>query len=148
MTDETKTRCVLIPCSGRETWAVPQNCLAEIITVSSSSENPPEEVTWRELQVPVLDFGRDGSEAWREPRVGTGLVAIFLGLAGEGCEYWGVAVRGRGLTIATLTEAEVADAPDEALEHAAGAFRHGNALYQVPDLDGLQKKLADSQKVA
>jgi len=127
---------------------VPQNCLAEILTVSSDSDTPPEAVSWRGVDVPVMDFGADGAAPWREARVGTGLVAVFLGLKGENCEYWGVAVRGQGLSIAALSPREVADVEDEVAEHASAAFRYREGLYQVPDLDGLQKTLAASMSVA
>ena len=105
MTDNTKRWCVLIPCSSTETWAVPQNCLGEIVTLYTDSTRPPDEITWRGRTVPVLDFGSDDGSVWREPRRGAGLVAIFLGLKGEGCEYWGLAVRGQAPTHITTNGA-------------------------------------------
>ena len=107
MTNDTKQWCVLIPCSTTETWAVPQNCLAEIMTLNTDTALPPDEVNWRGRTVPVLDFGSDDGSLWREPHRGAGLVAIFLGLRGEGCEYWGVAVRGEGLKVVSLSPEEV-----------------------------------------
>mgnify|MGYP001819932595 CR=1 FL=1 len=144
MSEESATRCVLIPCSGQERWAVPQNCLAEIVTINADSDTPPAEVCWRNVTVPVLDFGSDGEVPWCEERGGTGLIAIFLGLAGEDCEYWGVALRGNGLAVASLSAGEVVDAPTRKCGHASAAFEYQGALYQVPDLDGLQKRLASS----
>jgi hypothetical protein len=146
--EDTTTRCVLIPCSTDEHWAVPQNCLAEITTVNADSEEPPETIDWRGREVPVIDFGAGCETPWSERRVGTGLVAIFLGLAGEGCEYWGVALRGNALAVANLAPDTVSDAPDRAVEHASGAFEYEGVLYQVPDLDGLQKKLAAARQTA
>ena len=145
MTDNTKRSCVLIPCSKTETWAVPQNCLGEILTLQSDSELPPEEVNWRDRVVPVMDFGSDDGSAWREPRRGTGLVAIFLGLKGEGCEYWGMAVRGEGLRVVSLSPEEVEDLPEQVGEHATAAFNYHGVLCQVPDLDGFQKTVAANQ---
>ena len=145
MTDNTKRWCVLIPCSKTETWAVPQNCLGEILTLQSDSELPPEEVNWRDRVVPVMDFGSDDGSAWREPRRGTGLVAIFLGLKGEGCEYWGMAVRGEGLRVVSLSPEEVEDLPEQVGEHATAAFNYHGVLCQVPDLDGFQKTVAANQ---
>lgn len=146
--DDSTTRCVLIPCATDEHWAVPQNCLAEITTINADSDEPPASIDWRGREVPVLDFGADCETPWCERRVGTGLVAIFLGLSGEGCEYWGVALRGNALAVASLSSDAVNDAPDQAVEHATGAFEYQGVLYQVPDLDSLQKKLAADQKVA
>ena len=52
-----------------------------------------------------------------------GLVAIFLGLKGEGCEYWGVAVRGEGLRVVSLSPEEVEDVPEQVQQHATAAFK-------------------------
>jgi hypothetical protein len=142
MTDNTARWCVLIPCSKTETWAVPQNCLGEIVTLQADSELPPDEVNWRDRVVPVLDFGSDDGSLWREPRRGTGLIAIFLGLKGEGCEYWGMAVRGEGLRVVSLSPEEVEDLPEQVSEHATAAFNYHGVLCQVPDLDGFQKTVA------
>lgn len=148
MSQESTTSCVLIPISSAENWAVPQNCLAEILTVNADAETPPESVSWRGREIPVLDFGAQGDARWNQERIGTGLVAVFLGLAGEGCEYWGVALRGEGLAIARLDSEQVTEAPDSVVEHASAAFRFQECVYQVPDLDGLQKKLAASVQAA
>ncbi|MEZ5503593.1 MAG: hypothetical protein R3E50_13380 [Halioglobus sp.] len=148
MSENTKRWCVLIPCSRTETWAVPQNCLAEIVTLYTDSDLPPDEVTWRGRTVPVLDLGSEDGSPWREQRRGAGLVAIFLGLKGEGCEYWGVAVRGRGLCVVSLLPEEVEDAPEAVGQHATAAFNFHGQLCQVPDLDRFQKQIAASQKVA
>lgn len=148
MTDDAKQWCVLIPCSSTETWAVPQNCLAEIMTLNVDTALPPDEVNWRGRTVPVLDFGSDDGSLWREPHRGTGLVAIFLGLRGEGCEYWGVAVRGEGLKVVSLAPEEVEDMPERASQHATAAFNFNGVLCQVPDLDSFQKKIAVTQQVA
>ena len=145
MTDKTKRWCVLIPCSKTETWAVPQNCLGEIVTLHTDSEMPPKEVSWRNRKVPVLDFGSEDGSAWQERRRGTGLVAIFLGLKGEGCEYWAVAVRGEGLRVVSLSADEVEDMPGQVVEYATAAFNFNGVLCQVPDLDNFQKNIAVSQ---
>jgi len=146
MSDDAMRSCVLIPCSTRESWAVPQVCLAEILTLQTAVESPPAEVEWRGCTVPVLDMGKDDEASWQEQR-GAGLVAIFLGLQGEGCDYWGVAVRGEGLVVEIVSPEEVSDAPDEVLPHATAAFRLNDVLYQVPDLDGFQRKLSVGSEV-
>ena len=148
MTENTKHWCVLLPISKTETWAIPQNCLGEIVTLHTGEEQPPGEVSWRNRMVPVLDLGGDDGSLWREPRRGTGLIAIFLGLKGEDCEYWGVAVRGGGLKAVSLGAEEVEDRPEDAAEYATAAFNYHGVLCQVPDLDRLQKKIAISQQVA
>jgi len=122
--------------------------LGEILTLQADSEIPPDEVSWRGRKVPVLDFGSDDGSRWQEPRRGTGLVAVFLGLKGEGCEYWGVAVRGEGLRVVSLSPDEVDDAPERISQHATAAFNYKGTLCQVPDLDSFQKQIAVSQRVA
>lgn len=148
MTENTKRWCVLIPCSNTETWAVPQNCLGEIMTVYTDSSSPPQEVDWRDRKVPVLDLGGDDESLWRESSRGAGLVAIFLGLKGEGCEYWGVAIRGRGLRVVGISPEEVEEAPECKQPHASAAFRFHGVLCQVPDLDSFQKEAGVSLQVA
>ena len=140
--------CILLPLSGSERWAVPQNALAEIVTLHSDSGDPPEELAWRGELVPVLDFGRDDDVPWRERVGGTGLVAVFLGLEGENCNYWGVAVRGKDLAVKRLLPDQVDDAPEEVVEHANAAFTLGEITYQVPDLVALQRRVAASTGAA
>jgi hypothetical protein len=132
----------LLPCAADQHWAVPQNALAEIVTLPGDDEQPPEELAWRGVSVPVLDFGRDDGSSWRERVGGTGLVAVFLGLEGERCDYWGVALRGAGLTVKRIAAADIVDAPDAVVEHATAAFTLGNTTYQVPDLVALQRQIA------
>jgi alanine racemase len=100
------------------------------------------------VNLPVLDFGDDDSSAWREHRSGTGLVAIFLGLEGEGCDYWGVAIRGEGLAVKRVATGEVKDSHEAVREHACAAFSLHGTVYQVPDLAALQKKITASQEMA
>jgi chemotaxis signal transduction protein len=127
---------------------VPQNCLAEILTLPTDVVQPPAEVTWRGRTVPVLDFGSEDGTVWRESGRGAGLVAIFLGLKGEGCEYWGVAIRGEGLRVVSLSPEEVEDVPEQVAQHATAAFNFNGVLCQVPDLESFQEKIAASRHVA
>lgn len=148
MSDDNLRWCVLIPCSNTEAWAVPQICLAEIYTHATEMEAPPEEIEWRDRKVPVLDLGAGDGDTWRETRRGSGLIAIFLGLEGEACEYWGVAIRGDGLTVAKVAPSAVEDLPDAIAAHATAAFRLDGSVYQVPDLGKVQKKLAEAREIA
>jgi len=146
--NETGHWCVLLPCSDTEFWAVPQNTLAEIVTLHTAGLRPPEQLHWRGATVPVLDFGHDDGSLWREPVGGTGLVAVFLGLEGEGCDYWATAVRGEGLAVRQISPDEVRDAPEAVLEHATSAFVLNGVTYQVPDLVALQRRIAVSMDAA
>jgi hypothetical protein len=146
--NENEQWCVLLPCSGTEFWAVPQNTLAEIVTLHDVGQRPPEQLYWRGVTVPVLDFGHDDGSPWREPVGGTGLVAVFLGLEGEGCNYWAMAVRGEGLAVRQISPEDVAEAPEAVLEHANSAFVLNGATYQVPDLVALQRRIAVSMQAA
>ena len=127
--------CVFLPCSEEETWAVPQNCLGEIITLHDVAEEPPEDINWRGHEVPVLDLDKDGSTPWRESHGGTGRVAIFLGLDGQPSSYWGLALRGEGLAMDTLLDDQLEALPEEEIvPHALGGFRARDKVYQIPDL--------------
>ncbi|MCX2977763.1 hypothetical protein [Candidatus Marimicrobium litorale] len=145
MTQDTTTWCVLIPCCTEETWAVPQQCLGEIVTVQSESDAPPAELDWRGQSVPVFDLGAVSGPAWREPRRGSGLVAIFVGLKGEACEYWGIPVRGKGLRMVSLAEDDVEDTPVPEGVNARAAFKFEGETYQVPDLECFQKQVVASR---
>ena len=142
MNEKARRWCVLIPCSSAETWAVPLNCLGEILTVHTESVAPPARLDWRGETLQVMDFGADEGAPWRDPSRGAGLVAVFLGLRGEGCAYWGIAVRGEGLRVVDLADEALEDVPEQLSDHAAAAFRFNGVLCQVPDLDGFQKQIA------
>lgn len=147
MTDDASRWCALLPCSDELALAVPQNCLAEIVTMHTARERPPESVRWRGESVPVIDFSPEHN-GWREERSGTGLLAIFRGLQGEGCEYWAVAVRGEGLKMKDISAEEIEDVPEEVLELATAAFRLDGKIYQVPDLTVLQQKITAGLEAA
>ncbi len=137
---ERKSRwCVVLPCGDNELWAVPQACLGEIVTLTPDGDTPPTEVEWRGVSVPVLDVARQHEAPWRDERIGTGMIAVILGLQGDDCPYWGVALRGSGLSQQQFFDDEMEDAPELMADHATAAFRVGDKLYQVPDLSGLQQ---------
>jgi hypothetical protein len=148
MSEHEPRWCVLLPCSAQERWAVPQNSLAEIVTIQGVGEHPPEQINWRGVDVPVLDLDEDGSTPWRDNEGGTGLVAVLLGLQGEGCAYWALALRGEGLSAQDIGGEQIEDLPDAALPHASAAFRLGGEVYQVPDLIALQRQIAQERSSA
>lgn len=148
MTDNEARWSVLLPCSDGLALAVPQNCLAEIVTLHAAREKPPEKIRWRNESVPVINFARDEESGWREEHGGSGLLAIFRGLQGEGCDYWAIAVRGEGLKVRNLAVENIEDAPEEVLEIATAAFTLDDRIYQVPDLTSLQQKIAASLEAA
>lgn len=148
MSENANRWCVLVPCSETQTWAVPLNCLAEIVTLHTDAQSPPSEVIWRDQTVPILDLGGNDGSHWRAASRGTGLLAIFLGLKGEGCDYWGLAVRGEGLRVVSLASEAVEDVPEQIQPHATAAFRFNDVLCQVPDLDSFQRSVAANQHVA
>jgi len=135
--DKPSRWCVLLPCSKGEIWAVPQNCLAEIVTLPAEDDEPPTEFTWREQAVTVLDLDEQHESPWRNARAGTGLVAVMLGLKDGAWEYCGVALRGEGLGMKDLAVELIEDAPDMALDCSLSAFRMAGEVYQVPNLQEL-----------
>ncbi len=140
MSDNDDRMCVLLPIGSRQHWAVPQACLAEILTLQSEGSQPPAQVTWRGQEIPVLDPEAEGDAPWLDASTGAGLLAVVLGEAGKGCDYWAVALRGRGLSVRQLVAEDCEDRPADALEHALAAFLLDETLYQVPDLPALQQQ--------
>lgn len=145
MSDKTTQWCVFLPCSAEELWALPQNCVAEIVTVPATGFGPPQEINWRGQAVPVLDLEADPERPWSD---GDGLIAVVLGLQGEGCDYWGVALRGDGLGMMDIATEEVEDSPQLAQERSVGAFRLAGCIYQIPDLLALQREITAGRLTA
>jgi hypothetical protein len=143
MSDVASRWCVFLPCSKDEIWAVPQNTMAEIVTVQDGAVNPPGHITWRGQEVPVLDLGEDGETPWRNPIGETGLIAVILGLRGQANDYWAVALRGDGLAVKNIVDEEIQDVPEKAMARSTAAFEMNNVVYQVPDLPELQKQVGE-----
>ena len=146
--DEQSQWCILLPCSESERWAVPQNALAEIVTLHPEEDQPPRELPWRGESVPLLDLGQDGQAPWRERSGGTGLVAVFLGLEGDGCRYWGLALRGEGLSVKCIAASAIEDTSEGLAVHATSGFALDGVTYQVPDLHALQRRVVDEAERA
>jgi hypothetical protein len=95
----------------------------------------------------VVDFGQLDPLPWREPRGGTGLVAVVLGQRDESCRYFGVAVRGGSLGVSKLVDEEIEDLPEAVLDYSSAAFRMHGTIYQVPDLLALQRAIGSGISV-
>lgn len=141
MTDASVRHCLFLPCSAAQVWAVPKNCLAEIVTLYNAGATPPASIEWRGHEVPVLDLDTAATARWQEPRARTGLIAVLLGIDGLGCRYLGVALRGQGLGLHAVPEGEVEECPEQVQPGASGAFRWQGVTYQVPDLLAIQAEL-------
>ena len=142
MSESAARMCVLLPLGGGQQWAVPQSCLAEILTLQPEGDEPPGSVSWRGVDVPVLDCGSASGSPWLDSRTGAGLVAVILGLGGQACDYWAVALRGGGLAVRRLEDDACEDQPEAVADHALAAFSLDGSLYQVPDLPALQQQAA------
>ena len=145
MSVDDRQWCIFLPCGNGDTWAVPQNAVAEIVTVEGHSSEPPKTIMWRGRNLPVVDPSTDKSTAWRDKYGRSGLVAVILGLEGEELEYWGVALRGEGLTIKDMRSETVEEAQDEAQERSLTAFRLNQHVVQIPDLAKMQHELQSTQ---
>ena len=66
-----------------------------------------------------------------------------LGLAGQGQDYWALAIRGEGLSVRQVQAQDCEDRPEEQLDYALAAFALGDVTYQVPDLPALQQRAQD-----
>jgi hypothetical protein len=140
--------CVLLPCSSQETWAVPQKCLAEIVTLPTEASSPPTELFWRGRDVPILDLDKGDEAPWRDSRAATGLIAVMLGLKGGSWEYYGVALRGGGLNMKDLSREQIEDVPELALKGSSAAFRMNGKVYQIPDMASLPERQGSQRSAA
>jgi len=136
-----KTMYVFLPCGENRCWVVPQNCLAEIVTLQAEHESPPNSIQWRGHTVPVIDYGVQQLGSWRD-NFGTGFIAVMLGLEGSELPVWGVLLR----PCAKLTSRRLADEDfqevqesDEALTFAT--FSYQDERYEVPHLENIQRTL-------
>lgn len=141
---EARNAYVLLPCSGTETWAVPQSCLGEIITVPAAGNRPPAQVNWRGSEIPVLDCGGGEGGTWRDPGGEAGLVAVLLALRDVPGACWGVALGNQGPARVELGSDVIEPLPDAVAEHALAAFRFAGEVCQVPDLAAWQAVLTAS----
>jgi len=148
MSKRSRPLYVLLPCSQEQSWAVPQACLGEIVTVNGADERPPANIAWRGGDVPVLDLGEAENFDWRDSRGSTGLVAVLLGLEQVEGQAWGVAVGSNGLAIREFDEEQVEELPQERAENATAAFRYDGVIYQVPDLGAWQQGVAQTHTAA
>lgn len=138
MSDPTDRMCVLLPCADGQHWAVPQSCLAEILTVPADGEVPPDQASWRGVDIPVIDIGQGGPVPWQNRRSGTGLIAVVVGIRGMGVDFWGVALRGGNLSVRKLDEQDCEDLPEAVADTSLAAFSLEGVIYQVPDLSAWQ----------
>ena len=145
MSIDERQWCIFLPCGKGETWAVSHNAVAEIVAVDAVGVEPPEQLMWRGNNLAVFDPGLGTGTPWREAPGSTGHVAVLLGLEGAALEYWGVALRGEGLTIKDLRREVIEEAQDRAKEHAVTAFRLHDQLVQIPDFAMMQHQLQFSQ---
>jgi hypothetical protein len=148
MNSANRSPYVLLPCSGSEAWAIPQNCLGEIVTVPDAQRQPPEHISWRGLEIPVLDRGLTETGAWRDSRGETGLVAVLLALGEAPGDCWGLAVSSEGPAIAEIAPDEIEEMPETVAENASSAFRFRGVIYQVPDLRAWQAAVAGKGQAA
>jgi len=148
MSDRSDRMCVLLPCSGDQRWAVPQSCLAEILTVPAGEGVPPDFVEWRGTEIPVLDIGAVGDVPWQNHRSGTGLIAVVVGIRGMGVDFWGLALRGGNLSVRKVEDRDCEDLPEAVLDHSLAAFSLDGVVYQVPDLTAWQGLAAQAASPA
>ncbi len=126
---------VALPCGPGRIWAVPRECVGEILTLATEPVELPDQVQWRGVPVPVID--PDPGEASAGPAA---LVAIILGLRDTPGGHWALALRGDGLGIQDIRAEEMEDEATAIEPGAVGAFRMRGVLYQVPDLPALQRR--------
>lgn len=133
MPNEPHVRCVLLPCSSGQTWAVPLNSVAEVV---ASGEVRSERLRWRGRELPVYPPPAAAEQSG-------GIYAVMLGLDDLAGDYWAVSLCNRALAYLLLTEADTAELAGDGSVNADAlpAFAVAGASCVVPDLADLQRSL-------
>ena len=126
--------CVLLPCRNGETWALPLNSIAELVTAAELSAG---RLCWRGLELPVYPLPTAADPAG-------GLYAVITGLQDLAGGYWAISLQDRGLKHRVLTADDLAepDPDDSAASAALAVFALAGDRCVVPDLGVLQVSLA------
>lgn len=124
--------CVLLPCRGGETWAVPLNSVAEVV---AGGEVRSERLRWRGRELPVY--------APAAVEQSGGIYAVMLGLDDLAGGFWAISLRNHALVYLPLTEADTTKLPKDGSVNAdaLAVFAVAGATCVVPDLAALQLSL-------
>ncbi|KRW61571.1 chemotaxis protein CheW [Pseudomonas sp. TTU2014-080ASC] len=137
---------LLIPLTDR-TLVLPNVAVAELIPYRAvqATEGLPGwflgQVAWRDLRLPLLSFeNASGGQSQVGP---TSRVAVINALGGrDTVKFIALLVQGIPRSVKLTPELPHSDAPLTALELAA--VQVGDTVAKIPDLLGLEQKLADA----
>lgn len=126
---EPPVRCVLLPCSSGETWAVPMNSVAEVV---ASGEIRSGRLRWRGRELPVY--------APAAVEQSGGVYAVMLGLDDLAGDFWAISLRNQALVYLPLIEADTTEPAKDDRVNVDGlaVFAVAGATCVVPDLAALQ----------
>ncbi|TLX53507.1 chemotaxis protein CheW [Stutzerimonas nosocomialis] len=137
---------LLVPLTDR-TLLLPNVAVAELIPYRAPqvSQGMPAwllgQVAWRDLSLPLLSFE---AASGGEPKVGQGArVAILNALGGrERVKF--IALLVQGIPRSVKVDASLARAETELAPLELDAVNLGDVIARIPDLVGLEQKLADA----
>lgn len=137
---------LLVPLADR-TLMLPNVALAELIPYRAPQVTPGlpawflGQVPWRDLQLPLLSFEAASNG---QPQIGPGVRVAVLNALGGRDQVKFIALLVQGIPRSLKVDGHLARANEPLAPLELDAVQLGEAVVKIPDLIGLEQKLADA----
>ena len=137
---------LLVPLADR-TLLLPNVALAELIPYRAPQATPGlpawflGQVAWRDLQLPLLSFEAASNG---QPQIGPGVRVAVLNALGGRDKVKFIALLVQGIPRSLKVDGHLARASEPLAPLELDAVQLGEAVVKIPDLIGLEQKLADA----
>ena len=137
---------LLVPLADR-TLLLPNVALAELIPYRAPQVTPGlpawflGQVAWRDLQLPLLSFEAASNG---QPQIGPGVRVAVLNALGGRDKVKFIALLVQGIPRSLKVDGHLARASEALAPLELDAVQLGEAVVKIPDLIGLEQKLADA----
>jgi chemosensory pili system protein ChpC len=137
---------LLVPLADR-TLMLPNVALAELIPYRAPQITPGlpawflGQIAWRDLQLPLLSFEAASNG---QPQIGPGARVAVLNALGGRDQVKFIALLVQGIPRSLKVDGHLARATEALAPLELDAVQLGEAVVKIPDLIGLEQKLADA----
>ncbi|QKE64934.1 chemotaxis protein CheW [Aquipseudomonas campi] len=137
---------LLVPLADR-TLMLPNVALAELIPYRAPQITPGlpawflGQIAWRDLQLPLLSFEAASNG---QPQIGPGVRVAVLNALGGRDQVKFIALLVQGIPRSLKVDGHLARANEVLAPLELDAVQLGEAVVKIPDLIGLEQKLADA----